>query len=133
MFIASSVFSQTGKVLEARNAMATNNLENAKTLIDQAGKDSKFQSDPHYWYWRGYIYKDLYKANDRGKTAHSDYRDESLKSFAKMLEYKGKISPDTIASTMKILNYLLERVCALVVVKNCIKKMELFLATYRLS
>jgi tetratricopeptide (TPR) repeat protein len=97
---------QTGKVLDARNSVATNDIKNAKILIDEAGKSGDFASDPHYYYWRGYIYKELYKVQDKGKNTVSQLRDESTNSFYKVLEYKSRISGDTITHALKIMTYL---------------------------
>ena len=78
---------QTGKVLDARNSVASNDLKNAKILINEASKDEAHKNDPHYYYWRGYIYKELYKEQEKGKT-ESQFRDESMTSFYKLLDYK---------------------------------------------
>lgn len=107
LFIMSGLVlqAQTGKVLDARNSVATNDLKNAKIYIDEASKDDAFKNDPHYNYWRGYIYKELYKEQDKGKT-QSVLRDESINSFFRLIELKDHISQDTIIHALKIMNYL---------------------------
>lgn len=93
--------------MDARNSVATGDLKNAKILIDEAGEDPKFQGDPQYWFWKGYIYKELYKEQDKGVTAHSKLRDDAVEAFNKMLlGMRDKVSEDSISSAMKNLNYL---------------------------
>lgn len=100
------LLAQEGKVLEARNAVATGDLDKAKTLIDDAAGDAAFQNDPHYYYWRGYIYKELYKDKDKGRNTTSELREESANAYIKFMEYKSKVSQDTLAGAEKSLNYL---------------------------
>jgi hypothetical protein len=106
ILIATGVSAQKGKVLDARNSVATNDLKNAKILIDEAGNDAAFANDPHYYYWKGYIYKELYKEQDKGKNAQSKLREESLNAFVKLMEYKHNIAEDTLNSAIKSLNFL---------------------------
>ena len=96
---------QTGNVLDARNSVASNDLKNAKIQINEASKDEAYKNDPHYYYWRGYIYKELYKEQDKGKT-ESQFRDESMDAFYKLIEYKDRISQDTMTHALKIMKYL---------------------------
>ena len=106
VLIATSVIAQTGKVLDARNSVATGDLDKAKVLIDEAGTDSQFANDPHFYYWKGYIYKEHYKNKDKGKNPTSELRKESLSAYKKLMEYKNEISQDTLNSAIKSLGYL---------------------------
>ena len=105
IFASTTLFAQTGKVMEARNALAGNDLKNAKVLIDEAGKDASFENDYHYWYWKGYIYKELYKEQDKGKNPQSQLRETSIEAFKKVMAMKGKVPEDTMASAIKLINY----------------------------
>lgn len=105
LLATSSLFAQTGKVREAYNSLATNDLRNAKILIDEAAQDASFQNDYQFWYWKGYIYKDLYKEQDKGVNHQSKLRDESVAAFTKVLGFKAKLPEDTLASTLRLLNY----------------------------
>ena len=102
---SASMFAQTGKVLDARNSLATNDLKNAKILIDEAAQDPAFQNDIHFWYWKGYIYKELYKTQDKGKNPQSLLRHESMEAFNHLLTMKSRVGADTLESTMKLINY----------------------------
>ena len=106
LILASGLMAQTGKVLDARNSVATNDFKNAKILIDEAGQDPQFANDPHFYYWKGYIYKELYKEQDKGKNPQSLLREESLNAYTKLMEYKSNISQDTLNSALKSLSYL---------------------------
>ena len=106
LFIVFGVSAQKGKVLDARNSVASNNLKKAKSQIDEAGQDAQFKNDPHFYYWKGYIYKDLYKAYDKGKDPQSELREKSFQSYKKLMEYRSVLAPDTLNSALKSLNYL---------------------------
>ena len=107
LLLSTMAIGQTGVVLDARNNLATGNLEKAKDLIDDAIKNADLRGDYHTWYWRGYIYKDLYKKVDREKkNVDSEYRKTSILAFKECLNYKDKLSEDTLASVKKILKYL---------------------------
>lgn len=106
VFVFTGVNAQKGKVIDARNSVATGDMETAKTLIDEAGTDPQFSDDPHYYYWRGYIYKELYKEKEKGINPKSELREESRIAYFKMMEYRDRISEDTLNSAIKSLNYL---------------------------
>lgn len=106
IFISASALAQKGKVLDARNSVATEDMNAAKALIDEAGADPQHKDDPHYYYWKGYIYKELYKEKDKGRNPSSELREVSLDAYFKLLDYRGKVSEDTINSAIKSLNYL---------------------------
>ena len=106
ILIATGSSAQKGKVLDARNSVATNDLKNAKILIDEASLDPAFKNDLHYYYWRGYIYKELYKEQDKGRNPQSKLREESYNAFVKLMDFKTSMSADTLNSALKSLNYL---------------------------
>ncbi|HAW52350.1 MAG TPA: hypothetical protein DCX54_08505 [Flavobacteriales bacterium] len=105
LLATSSLFAQTGKVLEAYNSLASNDLKNAKILIDEAAKEPSNLKDYHFWYWKGFIYKDLYKEQDKGVNHQSVFRDEAVAAFTKVLDYKEKLPEDTLTSVLKLLSY----------------------------
>jgi hypothetical protein len=105
LLATSSLFAQTGKVLEAYNSLATNDLKNAKILIDEAAKEAVYQNDYQFWYWKGFIYKDLYKEQDKGVNHQSIFRNEAVAAFAKVLDFKSRLPEDTLESVLKLLGY----------------------------
>ncbi len=106
LFFVVGVSAQKGKVLDARNSLASNNLKKAKAQIDEAGQDAQFKNDPQFYFWKGYIYKELYKAYDKGKDPQSQLREKSFQSYIKLMEYRSVMSQDTLNSALKALNYL---------------------------
>lgn len=103
---AGSLSAQRGKVLDARNSVATNDLKNAKIFIDEAALDPTLSNDMHFYFWKGYIYKELYKEQDKGRNPQSKLREESLASYIKLMDFKNTMSQDTFNSTLKNLSYL---------------------------
>jgi len=71
---------QIDLVTEALFNYQNKNLPKAKELIDQAVEDSTYSSQSRTWYFRGYIFKDLYKSDRKNAKAHT-YRLESVSSF----------------------------------------------------
>jgi tetratricopeptide (TPR) repeat protein len=106
LFIAPAIFSQNGGLDEVRNAYLANDLNKAKELIDAAAADDKQKKSYHTWYWRGAIYKELYKANEKGKVTHSENRIEAVKSYKTALADKSKVNADTMDGITKSLKFL---------------------------
>ena len=98
-----SAFAQLGKVNNALRSLQAGDLVNAKAHIDEAIKDEKFNKSARTWYWRGYIYKDLFKENKDNENG-TGYRLESISSLRKSLELDTAKEFD--GESKKVINYL---------------------------
>lgn len=78
-------------------------LENAKSQIDQALQDEKLSADPYAWYFKGVIYKDLYK-QDKLADSLLLIRIGSTDAFKKSIELD--ISKEFEEQNLKNLKYL---------------------------
>jgi tetratricopeptide (TPR) repeat protein len=106
VLIVSSAFSQENKLVEARNAFLSNDLSTAQQKIDEATNDPSLNTDYQMWYWRGAIYKELYKATEKGKETDSKNRVEAVKAYQRAIKHKDKVHPDTLAGVTKSLKFL---------------------------
>ncbi|MDQ3192857.1 MAG: hypothetical protein M3Q58_14780 [Bacteroidota bacterium] len=79
-----SAYAQSNKIAIALDHFQSGNFSDAKTAIDGAAKDVSFSSDSYTWYVRGFIYKEIYKANQKNNPL-SELREESLNSFKKSI------------------------------------------------
>ena len=85
--IGSSAFAQfIGKdhLSVALFYMQKTELDSARRHIDLAVEDTTLNSSAKTWYYRGFIYKDLYKRNKTDKK--SPQRLVAIESFKKMKE-----------------------------------------------
>lgn len=78
-------------------------LDSAKKYIDLATVDTELKSTPKAWYYRGFIYKEIYKKKEK-ENKISPARLTSIESFKTMLTLEGK--DEFAESTNKILKYL---------------------------
>ena len=78
-------------------------LDSSKKYIDLSTQDEALQSLPKTWYYRGLIYKELYKNNDKDNK-QSTLRLTAIESFKKLfvIESIGEFSE----SAIKMLTYL---------------------------
>jgi tetratricopeptide (TPR) repeat protein len=76
---------QTDSVTKSLDYFQNGSFNLAKTAIDAASVHAETSSDPYTWYVRGFIYKELYKKNERNNI-ESPLRKESIASFKKSLE-----------------------------------------------
>jgi len=83
--------------------MQKSNLDSAKKYIDLASKNENENKTSKTWYYKGFIYKELYKAKEKSNKT-SPYRIESINSFEKLLNLD--TSHEFFESTTKILSYL---------------------------
>lgn len=79
---------QLDPVSLALRAYQAGDLPKAKELIEIAVEDNNFKGITKTWYFRGYIYKDLYKQakESQNKKLSFEYRNASLESFKKTVE-----------------------------------------------
>lgn len=79
------------------------NFPKAQSLIDEAIGVEPFSQEARTWYFRGFIYKDLYKENRNTALGHQ-HRNESIRSFQKTIELD--TANEFIDDSKKSLNYL---------------------------
>jgi hypothetical protein len=78
-------------------------LDSAKKYIDEASLDSTINKEPKTWYYRGFIYKELYKTNEKDDK-NSSFRLEGIASLKKLLDIDTK--EEFTESSSKMLTYL---------------------------
>lgn len=104
-FLASTVFGQlVGKddLSIALFYLQKNELDSAKKHIDLASTNEGLESAAKTWYYKGFIYKELYKKQDK-ENKTSPYRITSIESFEKMMSLEDKA--EFTQSAAKILKY----------------------------
>jgi hypothetical protein len=77
-------------------------LDSAKKFIDLAVLDEELTGEAKTWYYRGYIYKNLYKEKERENNV-SPLRLISISAFEKMVTLNGK--DDFLESANKMMKY----------------------------
>ena len=83
--------------------MQKSELDSAKKYIDLSIAEDTLDISAKNWYYRGFIYKELYKTQEK-ENKTSPFRLTSIESFEKMLTLQGK--EEFTESTSKILTYL---------------------------
>ncbi len=83
--------------------MQKSELDSAKKYIDLATEEESLNTTAKLWYYRGFIYKDVYKTNEKDDKQSSS-RLVSIEAFKTMLQKEGK--EEFAESTDKILKYL---------------------------
>ncbi|MDF1672523.1 MAG: hypothetical protein P1U41_03405 [Vicingaceae bacterium] len=78
-------------------------LDSAKKYIDLAGEDESLRTEAKTWYYKGFVYKDLYKSQEKADK-NSPYRLEAIKAFEVMKPLD--VENEFAESTSKILKYL---------------------------
>ncbi|HEV7231098.1 MAG TPA: hypothetical protein VGO45_07215 [Bacteroidia bacterium] len=79
------VRAQNPDVVAAYSFEKQKQIDSAKMRIDKALSDPFVSKDPNFWYLRGFIYKDYYKARESTNRT-SPARLESMKCFLKSLQ-----------------------------------------------
>ena len=103
VLLASVCFGQTQKVRDAVQAYQDGDLAKAKQLIDEASEDPESSGDGTTWYYRGFIYKDVYNRQEKAN-AQSPARLEAIRSYKMYLELDE--TKELEASNNKGLTYL---------------------------
>lgn len=98
-----SLYGQFDKVNDAVFYLQNKELDKAKTLIDEAVEDSAVASKTTTQFYRGFIYKELFKKREKD-SLFSPYRQEATKSLKKVVLADDK--PELTKSSKKILKYL---------------------------
>ena len=84
LFCTNTIVGQN-KLTNAVYSLKNNELDKAKELIDAASEDSAFNIKPATWYYKGFIYKDLFKRDESSKR-DSELREKSIEYFTKSLQ-----------------------------------------------
>ncbi len=84
LFTAVVSDAQQQKIEAAVDFLQKNDLENAKVKINEAVADPETKNEASAWYYRGFIYKSIYKKNEKSDK-HSPARAEAFNSFKKSL------------------------------------------------
>ena len=94
---------QKDEVAKALSHLQNSDLDSAQFFIDKASIHITLKGQPKTWYYKGFIYKEIYKAKDKTNKT-STYRNEAIVSLKKLLELdKDK---EFTESSIKILKYL---------------------------
>ena len=102
---AQSSFAQMDKVEKAMGLYATKKLDSANILINEAIKNPESAKDFQTWMIRGYIYKELYKANEL-KNPASPLRDSAAVSLVQSIELDPDDKNPQKASIVQSLKYI---------------------------
>lgn len=84
MFCTHSLIGQN-KLTNAIYSLKNKELDKAKELIDAAAVDTMFSNRPATWYYKGFIYKDLFK-RDEADNKNSPLREKAVEYFIKSYE-----------------------------------------------
>ncbi len=98
-------FAQTDLVQKASELYQAKKLDSAKVLINEAIQNPETAKDFQAWMVRGFIYKDLYKANE-SKNPASPLRESSAESFVQSLQLDKDNKNPQKASLIQSLKYL---------------------------
>lgn len=103
LLLVGTAFGQRDKLTKALRYYQAGNLDTARMLIDSASMHSETARDASTWYYRGYIYKDLYNQREKADK-QSPFRMEAVRSFQKQMELDtAKTLRDNV---MKNINYV---------------------------
>jgi tetratricopeptide (TPR) repeat protein len=78
-------------------------LDSAKKYIDEAAVDSTINSEAKTWYYKGFIYKELYKTKEKDDK-NSKFRLEAITALKKLMDVDKE--QEFTESSSKMLNYL---------------------------
>jgi len=127
---SSNVVHAQNKLLNAINALQNKELVRAQELIDAAIVDPLFQDDSRTWYYRGNIYKEIYKDSEV-ENKLSPSRLMAVESFKKAYELDkgGEIS----VSTQKNLTFLATTIYNDAAISFNPESYEIAISNYELS
>ncbi|GAB4385051.1 MAG: hypothetical protein Kow0075_16900 [Salibacteraceae bacterium] len=125
------LFAQLDPVSLALRAYQGGDLNKAKELIDIAVNDDTYSTQSKTWYFRGYIYKDLYK-QDRQSIDGRALREEAIKSYQKAvnLDSEKEFTEDTHKS-LKYLASTLYNDAAIALDTNNFRDAQVFYEEYK--
>lgn len=85
MLMGGIAFGQRDKLTKALRYYQAGSLDTARMFIDSASVHPETAKDASTWYYRGYIYKDLYNQREKSDK-QSPIRLEAVRSFLKQIE-----------------------------------------------
>ena len=97
------LMAQLDPVSLALRAYQNKDLPKAKELIEIAVGDDNFNGITKTWYFRGYIYKDLYK-EAKGSGEEFELRSTAIESYSKTIELEPQ--GELVEDCLNILKYL---------------------------
>lgn len=103
LFYIVPVCAQQAKVKLAEKEMEAGNFENAKKLIDEASVNPETSRDADTWYYKAYIYKELFKKSTI-PDVRVQYRNKAIEASKKSLGLNKESEQAT--ETRKILKFL---------------------------
>jgi tetratricopeptide (TPR) repeat protein len=89
LIFATITFAQQAKIAKALEYVEVGDLENAKVEIDAAILNEATANDPYAWYVKGFIYKELYKKNEKNNPL-SPLRNQAIAALKKSMELDTK-------------------------------------------
>lgn len=103
VFITLSVNAQFDAVTKAFKYLQANQIDSAQKYIDIAANDDNLKEKPNTHYYRGFVYKELYKTKEKD-LIDSKYREEAIKSLKTCIQIDSK--KEFYESSVKMLKYL---------------------------
>lgn len=85
MLFAAASFAQQERIAKALEFVEAGDFEKAKTEIDAAVLNEATSSDSYAWYVKGFVYKELYKKNEKNNPL-SPLRNEAIAALKKSME-----------------------------------------------
>lgn len=89
VLFAAASFAQQERVAKALTFVEAGEFEKAKVEIDAAVANEASSADSYTWYVKGYIYKELYKKNEKNNP-QSPLRNEAIAALKKSMEIDTK-------------------------------------------
>lgn len=89
VLFAAASFAQQERVAKALEFVEAGDFEKAKTEIDAAVLNEATSSDSYAWYVKGFVYKELYKKNEKNNPL-SPVRNEAIAALKKSMELDTK-------------------------------------------
>lgn len=89
MLFAAASFAQKERVAKALEFVEAGDFEKAKTEIDAAVLNEATSSDSYAWYIKGFVYKELYKKNEKSNPL-SPLRNQAIAALKKSMELDTK-------------------------------------------
>lgn len=89
MLFTAASFAQKERVVKALEFVEAGDFEKAKTEIDAAVLNEATSSDSYTWYVKGFVYKELYKKNEKSNPL-SPLRNQAIAALKKSMELDTK-------------------------------------------
>ncbi|GIV28112.1 MAG: hypothetical protein KatS3mg027_1926 [Bacteroidia bacterium] len=89
MLLTAASFAQKERVVKALEFVEAGDFEKAKTEIDAAVLNEATSSDSYTWYVKGFVYKELYKKNEKSNPL-SPLRNQAIAALKKSMELDTK-------------------------------------------